>query len=178
MTLIISYMLISCFIQLLTPSQVHIIEYLEDLNYFYKSSHGSKLNKNVKCFAMKDMLERLSSDDGPKTTVYFSHSAAVQLLLTSLGALKDDVDLKAENFAQMAATRKWKTSTVSPFAANIGIVRYKCSMKDKIKFFLNEKVLHFDWCTSDGVCDWEVVERKYAFYKHADCNQVFCRSQN
>lgn len=124
---------------------------------------------------MKDMLERLSTDHGPKATVYFSHSAAVQLFLTSLGALKDEIDLKAENFAQIASTRKWRTSKISPFAANIAVVRYKCDMNDKVKFFLNEKVLHLDWCTSDGVCDWHDIEHKYSFYANEDCNQVFCR---
>lgn len=162
-------------IQLLTPSQVRIIEYQEDLNYFYKSSHGSELNKNIKCFAMKDMLERLSTDDGQKATVYFSHSAAVQLFLTSLGALKDEIDLKAENFEQIGSKRKWRTSKVSPFAANIGVVRYKCSTNDRVKFFLNEKVLYFDWCTSNGVCDWRDVEQKYAVYAYKDCDNIYCR---
>ncbi|XP_031618131.1 multiple inositol polyphosphate phosphatase 1-like [Contarinia nasturtii] len=166
----------SSWCSLLTPSQVYLLEYLEDLNYFYKSSHGSKLNKNIKCFAMKDMLRRLSDDNKPKTTVYFSHSAAVQLFLTSLEAMKDDVNLTAENFAK-STLRKWRTSRVSPFAANVAVVRYKCPLNDKVKFFLNENVLHFDWCTENGVCDWNDVQEKYAFYAHTDCNKVFCSNQ-
>lgn len=152
---------------------MYLIEYLEDLNYFYKSSHGSKMNKNIKCFAMKDMLRRLSDENVPKTTAYFSHSAAVQLLLTALGALKDNADLTADNFAR-SSRRKWRTSKVSPFAANFAAVRYKCSTNDKMKFFLNENILHFDWCNENGVCDWNDVQEKYAFYAQEDCNQVYC----
>lgn len=122
---------------------------------------------------MKDMLKRLSNESSPKTTVYFSHSASVQLFLTSLGALKDEIDLKADNFAKMSA-RKWRTSKIAPFAANVAVVRYKCPTNDRAKFFLNERSLHFDWCT-DGVCDWHDVQQKYAFYARRDCNEFFCR---
>lgn len=161
---------------------MRIFEYQEDLNYYYKSSHGSKLNKNVKCFAMNDMLNRLSTDNNNnqsnKTTVYFTHSAAVQLLLTSLGAFKDEIDLKADNFTQMSF-RKWKTSQISPFAANVAAVRYTClnNDNDKVKFFLNEKVLHLDWCTPDGVCNWHDFQQKYSFYANGNCDQIFCNEE-
>lgn len=124
---------------------------------------------------MQDMLNRLSIENEPTATVYFSHSAAVQLFLTALGALKDDIELKADNFAQIAAIRKWRTSRVSPFAANIGVVRYKCQMNDKVKLFLNEKPLHLDWCTSNGECDWHDFLQKYTFYANFDCDRVFCK---
>lgn len=125
---------------------------------------------------MNDMLKRLSNDNDPRTTVYFSHSAAVQLILTSLGALKDEIDLRADNFPQMSV-RKWRTSKISPFAANVAVVRYKCQTSDFAKFFLNEKTLYFDWCTANGVCDWCDVQQKYAFYTSENCNDVFCPNQ-
>lgn len=166
----------NCRRQLFTPSQVRTLEYREDLSYFYKSSHGSKLNKNVKCSAVKDMLKRLGNGTEPKTTAYFSHSAALQLFLTSLGALRDERDLTADNFAEMSI-RKWKTSKISPFAANIAIIRYQCPTHDKVRLFLNEKPLHIDWCGSDGVCDWNDMEEKYSFYANQNCDQIYCRKE-
>lgn len=150
------------------------MEYRDDLVYYYKSSHGSRINRNMKCAAISDMLNRLSSDTGPKTTVYFSHSAALQLFLTGLGALRDNIHLKADNFDKMSI-RKWKTSDISPFAGNIAVVRYKCrDTQDQVKFYLNEKQLHFDWCKSNGACDWDDVQHRYAFYKNGDCDKLFC----
>lgn len=152
------------------------MEYRDDLIYFYKSSHGSKLNQHIKCAAIKDMLTRFDSDVGPKTTVYFSHSAALQLFLTGLGAMRDDVHLKGDNFHQMSM-RKWKTSQISPFAGNIAVVRYKCTdQHDQIKFFLNEKLLRFDWCDWGGACNWDEVKRRYAFYANGNCDKFFCQS--
>lgn len=153
-----------------------MIEYQEDLNYYYKSSHGSKLNKNVKCFAMDNMLAHLSTNDEPKTIVYFSHSAAVQLFLTSLGAFRDEVDFNANSFSKMN-TRKWQTSKISPFAANVAVLRFMCPNDDKVKFFLNERVIYFDWCTEDGVCNWDNVKEKYAFYANKNCDRIFCRDE-
>lgn len=151
------------------------MEYHEDLVYFYKSSHGSKLNGNIKCAAIKDMLNRLDSDTGPKTTVYFSHSAALQLFLTGLGAMRDDVDLKADNFAKMY-TRRWRTSVISPFAGNVAVVRYNCTERDQVKIFLNEKLVHLDWCQANGACDWQNLKDRYALYVNGNCDQMFCRN--
>lgn len=152
------------------------MEYRDDLIYFYKSSHGSKLNRNVKCAAIKDMLHRLDNSSGPKTTVYFSHSAALQLFLTGLGAMRDPIDLKSENFAEMSK-RKWRTSEISPFAGNVAVVRYNCaaSARDQVKFFLNEKLLQLDWCEANGACDWQILKEQYAFYGNGNCEQIFCR---
>lgn len=151
-----------------------MMEYRDDLIYFYKSSHGSKLNRNIMCAAIKDMLNHLNSDVGPPTTVYFSHSAALQLFLTGLDAMRDDINLKGDNFAE-ASMRKWRTSRISPFAGNIAIVRYKCTERDRVKFFLNEKPLQFDWCQMDGACNSQDVTAKYAFYANENCDEIFCR---
>lgn len=160
---------------MLTSSQIQMMVYRDDLIYFYKSSHGSKLNRNIKCAAIKDMLNRLDSNVDPKTTVYFSHSAALQLFLTGLGALRDDFDLKGDNFTKMSM-RKWKTSEISPFAANIAVVRYKCTERDQVKIFLNEKLLHLDWCGTNGACDWQHFKERYALYSNGNCDQIFCRN--
>lgn len=122
------------------------------------------------------MLKRLEMDTKPKTTAYFGHSASIQLFLTALGALKDEIDLKADNFPEMS-NRKWKTSTISPFAANIAVVRYSCPKNDRVKFFLNEKVLHLDWCTSNGECDWQHMNRKYSYFTRENCEQTFCHTE-
>lgn len=126
---------------------------------------------------MKDMLNHLSTNDQLKTTVYFGHSASLQLFLTSLEALKDEINPNADNFLQMSM-RKWKTSKIAPFAGNIAVVKYTCPKDDdKVKFFLNEKVLHLDWCTQDGVCNWNDVKQKYAFYTNQNCDHIFCSKE-
>lgn len=59
----------------------------------------------------------------PKVVAYFGHSAILQLLLTALVAIKDNETLRADNY-QKLMRRKWRSSEVCPFAANLAVIKY------------------------------------------------------
>lgn len=107
-----------------TPEHVNILEYLEDLKYYYKASYGSDFNKNIMCAAVQDMVKNLQGEDNPKVVAYFSHSSAIQLFLTALGYAKDNEPLRADNYLNMKY-RKFRASTLSPFAGNLAVVKYE-----------------------------------------------------
>lgn len=107
-----------------TPKHVDVLEYLEDLKYYYKSGPGSDINKNIMCAAVKDMVRFLQKEDNPKVAAYFTHASAIQLFLTALGYAKENEPLRADNFFQMKY-RKFRASTLSPFAANFVAVKYE-----------------------------------------------------
>lgn len=69
------------------------------------------------------MLNHLESQTNPKVVAYFTESATIQLLLTALGAHKDNDGLRADNYQQMMR-RKWRSSEVSPFASNLAVIKY------------------------------------------------------
>jgi multiple inositol-polyphosphate phosphatase / 2,3-bisphosphoglycerate 3-phosphatase len=106
------------------PEHVNILEYLEDLQYFYEAGHVHQLNSNLMCAAIQDMLRFMQTDQMPKVTAYFAHSTSIQLFLTGLGYGKDSELLKADNYNQMT-NRKFKTSVISPFASNVAAVKYE-----------------------------------------------------
>lgn len=107
-----------------TKPQVELLEYLEDIKYYYKHGYASDLNSNVACFTIQDMLENLQSELKPDVVAYFSHSSMHQLLLTAMGIAKDKQPLKASNFETMK-NRNWKASKMGPFAANFAAVKYE-----------------------------------------------------
>jgi len=107
-----------------TPEHVNILEYHEDLKYYYTSGYGNPLNNNVMCAAVQDMVRNLQSPDNPKVVAYFSHASAIQLFLTALGYAKDVDSLRADNYQQMKY-RKFRTSVLSPFASNLAVVKYE-----------------------------------------------------
>lgn len=107
-----------------TPEHVNVLEYLEDLKYYYKSGPGSEVNSNIMCAAVKDMLSAMKRDDGPKVTAYFTHASAIQLFLTALGYSKNSNPLRADNYSQMKY-RKFRTSIWSPLAGNLAVIKYK-----------------------------------------------------
>lgn len=107
-----------------TKSQVEVLEYLEDIKYYYKQGYGYELNSNIACTLAQDLLQYMGSDKNPTVTAYFAHSSTVQLFLTALGVAEDREALRADNFEQMRY-RQWRTSKFGPFTTNIAAVKYE-----------------------------------------------------
>ncbi|EDW05229.1 GH24977 [Drosophila grimshawi] len=159
------------------PEQVTVLEYAEDLKYYYGSGYGFEENTKFNCRAVQDMLTRLSSPVSPHVIAYFAHSTGLQTLLTALGINKDDVALRADNYNSMTS-RRWKTSLLGPFAGNFVAVKYECTEaleKEKVVFFLNQNAVELDWCNV-GLCDWSQVLEHYKTISEANCDEYYCRS--
>lgn len=107
-----------------TPEHVNVLEYLEDLKYYYKSGPGSEINSNIMCAAVKDMLTTIKKEDGPKVVTYFTHASAITLFLTALGYAKNDEPLRADNYGQNKY-RKFRSSVLSPLASNLAVIKYE-----------------------------------------------------
>ncbi|XP_030560735.1 multiple inositol polyphosphate phosphatase 1-like [Drosophila novamexicana] len=159
------------------PEHVTVMEYAEDLKYYYGSGYGFEENTRFNCRAVQDMLSRLSSPVSPHVVAYFAHSTGLQTLLTALGINKDDIPLRADNYDSMTS-RRWKTSLLGPFAGNFVAVKYDCPAeleKEKVVFFLNQNAVDLDWCKV-GLCNWSDVLEKYKTISEANCDEYYCRS--
>lgn len=160
-----------------TPSQIHDLEYPEDLRKYYESGYGIKSNVRLLCGLVNDMLKHLANNDQPKAVVYFTHSSSLLLLLATFGVFKDKNPLRADNYYSMS-NRKWRLSNIAPLISNMAVVKYNCPNdieQEKVKFFLNEEPLEFDWCQM-GLCDWKDVKEQYKEYSQVDCNEFYCNS--
>lgn len=152
------------------------MEYHEDIKLYYETGHGSDINSRVACRTVVDLLDHLTieNDTLPRVIVSFAHATTIQLFLTALGSHANSVRPSTDSMTDMDQ-RKWKSSQISPFASNLAVVRYNCPDDEhKVKFFLNQKTLMFDWCSQSGVCELDAVNEKYRSYKDADCEQYFC----
>lgn len=160
-----------------TPSQIDDLEYLEDLSNYYKASYGRKANSRIACAAVKDMIMFLESRNLPQSVTYFTHTDMIFLFLTALQAAEDSDTLRADNYYSMLR-RKFRSSELSPFAANLAAIKYECpndNERAKVMFFLNEKPLDFNWCKV-GLCNLSDVKEKYKEFIQADCNNYYCSS--
>lgn len=160
-----------------TKSHVAVLEYKEDLFYYYKAGYGNPVNENLACTAMTDMLKHLKSRTGPKVVASFAHSTNIQLMIAAMGVLRDQQPLRADNFYQMKR-RQFKISRIDPFSANLVAIAYDCedaNERQKVMFFLNEKPLELEWCRV-GLCDWSKVQENYQKYLSGiDCAREFCQ---
>ncbi|KAL0841493.1 hypothetical protein ABMA28_015166 [Loxostege sticticalis] len=147
-----------------TRDDLRRLEYAEDLETYYNYGHGNELNAKVGCVFVKDMMNFFTSHVGneppqkPQVMLQFTEAPALLLTLAAMGAHKDPVHLEGHNYhsAPMQA-RKWSSSKMAPFNANLAAVLYRCrlngSYQHKVLLLLNEKPISLDWCTS-GVCEW------------------------
>lgn len=159
-----------------TKSHVAVLEYKEDLFYYYKAGYGNPVNENLACNAMTDMLQHLQSRDGPKVVASFAHSTNIQLMIAAMGVFRDQQQLRADNFYQMKR-RQFRISRIDPFSANLVAIAYDCedAERQKVMFFLNERPLELDWCRV-GLCDWSKVQEHYQKYLSGiDCAREFCQ---
>ena len=63
-------------------------------------------------------------NEQPAGVFYFTHSEMLQQILLPLGIAKDQENLTAVNYEEMK-TRLWRTSNITPFAANLVVVFFK-----------------------------------------------------
>ncbi|XP_023702394.1 multiple inositol polyphosphate phosphatase 1-like [Cryptotermes secundus] len=162
-----------------SEDELKVLEYKEDLSAYYKHGYGSDLNKKVGCVLVKDFLDRFSKlengENQPAGVFYFSHDTDMQLFLTSLGVAKDSETLTHSNYKSME-NRLWRTSLLTPFAANFAAVFFKCDGgRFGVQFYLQEQLLRIDGCESDlgDLCDWAAIKKKYGSVSQ-NCDLSFC----
>ncbi|KAG4066637.1 hypothetical protein HA402_007273 [Bradysia odoriphaga] len=154
---------------------VAVMEYGEDLGYYYEAGYGFSMNKNILCEAVQNMLLFLLNDgDEAPARILITHSTVMQLMMVSLGLYEDDTPLKSSNFAEQL-NRKWRTSEQTAFASNLAVIRYDCADGDnEVLFLYNERPLEIPGCQSNGLCKVSYVLKKYNRYLTADCPNIFC----
>ncbi|XP_003699822.2 multiple inositol polyphosphate phosphatase 1 [Megachile rotundata] len=152
-----------------SKEELRVLEYREDLYYYYKAGYGREINAQLGCTLLQDMMNhfwKVEQDKNamePKGVFYFSDIISLQNLLTTLGINKDQMKPTAFNYKDMAK-RQWRTSFISPFAANLVAVFYKCdgnTQPNKVMFYLAEKLVMLDGCDV-GLCDWEYFKQKFS----------------
>ncbi len=75
---------------------------------------------------------------------YFTEGQGLLRFLARMGLAKDERPLTHD--VSPSAERKWKTSLVGSFAANVAVVLYNCSDDYKVQLFVKEDVVHLDQC--------------------------------
>nr|XP_031837082.1 multiple inositol polyphosphate phosphatase 1-like [Nomia melanderi] len=164
--------------------ELSVLEYREDLYYYYKAGYGREINAQLGCTLLQDMMnhfwkvEKDQEMTEPKGVFYFTDIISLQNLLTTLNINKDQTHLTAYNYKDMTK-RQWRTSFISPFAANLIAVLYKCdgdSQPNKVMFYLAEKLVRLDGCNV-GLCNWEHFKQKFNPIIN-QCNLNACWNEN
>lgn len=173
----------STYLQAFDLHEATVLEYLSDLELYYKLSYGNgQLNGKLPCVAIKDMLTSMEDDTTPnKVTAYFSHAELLTMIITALGAYQDEEPLMADNYERMK-NRQFRTSNWVPYASNIAAVKYNCPAYDepdsvKILMLQNQQPFAMSWCRDGSVCTLEEMQNMFYNSTMSQCPYGICGQQ-
>ncbi|KAJ3646471.1 hypothetical protein Zmor_024058 [Zophobas morio] len=135
--------------------QLKLLEYAENLKYYYKAGYGNDINRQIGCPPLKDVYEKFErtvngggSNVQNKVTVFFTDSITIQTFLSAMGIGKDNQPPTADNYFQQQQ-RQWRTSTLDPFASNVAAALCQCRGNERFRvmFFLNEVPVNYPDCS-------------------------------
>ncbi|CAG8615711.1 3791_t:CDS:2 [Funneliformis mosseae] len=170
--------------EILQQEEILTLEYFNDMRYYYEFSYGSDLNKQLACKLVGEIVkgvdDYLNGDSTVKADLKFTHSETMMFLYTFLGLYEDSNPLTGNATFDEISNRKFKTSEICPFAANVYFEIYTCA-SDKYTFFykkkheestvvqvvVNEKPVVVPGCGSK-FCEWNKF--KELFSDNLDCD--------
>ena len=141
---------------LLDDEDIKILEYQGDLENYYEHSYGNKLNRNIECTLLSDIIKNLRDFSMGKSefrgVFRFTSSGTLVSLLTILGLFNDSVPLRADNYIQQNR-RQFMVSNMVPMSANVAVVLYSCNstekagkLEHKLQVLVNEKPVALNRC--------------------------------
>ena len=138
-----------------------VLEFADDLEYYWNDGYGYKLSYEQACPALRDVFNFFMADEGLAVSVYFSHSGTILKLLALLGIAKEDQHLTHDLFSLYAENRAWRTGVIDTFASNIAFVLYNCSGGPSILFMHQERPLHLPGCPMNVPCPLSTMKALY-----------------
>ncbi|XP_048516389.1 multiple inositol polyphosphate phosphatase 1-like isoform X2 [Athalia rosae] len=140
-----------------------VLEYAEDLEYYWIDSYGFNLTYQQSCPALRDVFEFFQADEDRIATLYFTHSGSLLKLLALLGLANETKPLTNDSFEEHRDNRVWRTSAIDAFASNLGFVLYDCEKTGpSILAFHQERVAQIPGCPADAPCPIAVFESIYS----------------
>ncbi|XP_014224945.1 multiple inositol polyphosphate phosphatase 1-like [Trichogramma pretiosum] len=143
---------------LLSINDLNVLEYAEDLKYYWKDSYGYKLNYEQACPALHDMFTFFDKEDETLVTAYFSHSGTILKILSILGIAQDEKVLTHDTFP-INSSRNWRSSLIDAFASNIAFVLYDCDKQGPSILVLHqERPAQIPGCPEEGLCPVSIMK--------------------
>ncbi|CAG9786011.1 unnamed protein product [Diatraea saccharalis] len=154
-----------------TREDLRRLEYAEDLETYYKYGPGNELNKKIGCSYIKDMISFFKNHtenemvQQPRTVVHLTDAESILLAVNVMDGRVDTTPLTGDNYHTAAVqARKWTTSSIAPYNANLAAVLYKCTLNGnfqindryQVLFLENEIPMSLVGCRV-GLCDWSHV---------------------
>lgn len=138
------------------------------VNYFAKGFAGEDhaISYRVACPLLADFIATADQaiaqpSQAPIANLRFAHAETIIPFLVNLGLNREDT---VDDMLHRPLQRKFRTSNVSPMAANVQWILYECEdNRYRVRMRHNEKDVAFPipGCEDPSQCDWQVVKSFY-----------------
>ncbi|KAL3019317.1 hypothetical protein AAZX31_05G076600 [Glycine max] len=164
--------------------QIELLEWTDDLEMFILKGYGKSLNYRMGLPLLEDVVqsmeqaivveeERHAPGSFEKARLRFAHAETVVPFSCLLGLFLEGSELKKiqkeqplQHPPKPPQKRKWRGSTVAPFAGNNMLVLYSCPAPDKstskhfVQVLHNEHPVPLPGCDGSDFCPFEVFKEK------------------
>ncbi|KAJ8731984.1 hypothetical protein PYW08_014714 [Mythimna loreyi] len=158
---------------LFTTEDLKALEYIYDLQHYYRSGYGASMNELFGQIALTDLLKSFQDSkarNGKKITAYVTSATMMDMVWCALKLFKDDAPLTG---ALRKPDRKWRSSKLAALSSNLIVVLNKCNNGPddyNVVFYFNEEPLRS--ICKEGVCTWKEFEDKLTPFLNT--NTDFC----
>ncbi|KAJ3646979.1 hypothetical protein Zmor_024534 [Zophobas morio] len=136
----------------LSMDDFKVVEYGEDLKYYWIDGYGHELTYGQACKALNDLVEFFQSNETfPKSTIYFTHSGTLLKMLAHMGLYKQKKHLIADDF-HLNGNRTWRVSQIDSFGTNLVFVLFDCQDEPKILTLHQEHIVRLPSCADSDLC--------------------------
>ena len=162
---------------------LQLMEYREDLEYYWVDGPGYPVTGQQACVLAKDMMDTFRNISlglvNTRGSFYFTHSGTILKLLTFLKIGHDNSTLRSDNVFEMGE-RQWRTSVLGPFGANIAFVLQRCEEEEgevwRVGLWINEVLTMIPGC---GEMWCEMGDFLKAFPEIDNCDfDTICRNSD
>ncbi|KAL4714596.1 hypothetical protein ACJJTC_006642 [Scirpophaga incertulas] len=133
------------------------LEYYHDLKHYWMDGYGHNLTYRQACMAIKTMFEIFKTKKDPFATFLFAHSGTLLKILSHLHLYKPQTPLTGH---AVNKERRWKTSDIDCFAANLAFVLYRCKDGDHVLTLHQERVIKLPMCAKE-LCPLQKLEEHF-----------------
>ncbi|KAF8402581.1 hypothetical protein HHK36_010668 [Tetracentron sinense] len=167
---------------LFNPSEVTLLEWMDDLGVFILKGYGNSLNYRMGVPLLQDVAlsmeqainakeEHHTPGTYEKARLRFAHAETLIPFSCLLGLFLEESEFKQIQMKQPLQLplkppnkRNWRGSTVAPFAGNNMLVLYSCPANNSSKYFVqvlhNEIPVPLPGCDNTDFCPYEVFKER------------------
>lgn len=163
---------------LLSKEDIHVLEYIIDLQSYLVGGHGREINKRMACPIVVDLIEHINESKGKDklvTSLQFSHSGIFKRIYAMFGLFKNFGSSLCRT--SLHCLNEWRSSLILPFLANINFVMYDCSTNSlspdyRLMVKIQEHFVEIDGC-NDFLCPLDDFLKRYeSIANQCDLNEI------